>query len=426
MLRREQSVTYLVTAAILAGFLGNYLVMRSGTFVSLAGTGFAMYQFQPGSSTLGHLLEFGSALLFALAGLLAIVERRAWLSGGQWFCVALMLMATLLWTVWSFSTYGVAEMLLITGSPLLWIICLGVLAGTYERVWRATTWLAFPIAALSIVICVECLGQFKSYGLVTGPSPLMYYMIDAFWATGVVLLGNKTVRWPSLLAGSLILLACFVVASLILGRSWLIQIMLLMGLVTVRVSFSSRRTFLRNIAPMVVLLVLVCSVAFRYITTTQSESYSYLLTKMHQDNRSAQYHAFFDQVPLSHLILGGGPRASYSYRGDAQYQHIDNQFLWIPFRYGAAVLLGYLALIVLPGLRLLLVGGDWQTRGPALIILLWALALMGLSIYNGISWNPTNYLICLASGRCLAILHGRRRREVSGQPMLLPLSSRRG
>jgi len=124
--------------------------------------------------------------------------------------------------------------------------------------------------------------------------------------------------------------------------------------------------------------------------------------RLKEDSRSAQYSQLFEQVPLHGFVTGLGPKATYSYKGRTGYEYIDNQFLFILFKFGLPVLAGYCAVVIWPGLRLLFRPRNQRQRLVGIIFAFWGLASLGLSIFHSITLNPQNFLIILLAGASLA------------------------
>jgi hypothetical protein len=138
-----------------------------------------------------------------------------------------------------------------------------------------------------------------------------------------------------------------------------------------------------------------------------NEAINRLFGRVFVDSRSGQYDVFFSQVSFSHLILGGGPNASWQFgTADAyrEYQYFDNAFLWMAFIGGLPLMCSYLIVIIFPGIRLLFRGVAGNTAAAAILIALWGVACTGISTYTNPSLTPYSYLICLLAGRCLGAL----------------------
>jgi hypothetical protein len=129
-----------------------------------------------------------------------------------------------------------------------------------------------------------------------------------------------------------------------------------------------------------------------------------LEARLYQDDRSQQYVDFFSDVQWQELALGRGPAGTWYWPGIGNFQFIDNGYLWMAFIGGLPILLAYCVLILLPAVHALWAGAPLNISSAAWIILLWALALGGLSNYNIPSLTLQSYCISLFAGRCHAWL----------------------
>ena len=131
---------------------------------------------------------------------------------------------------------------------------------------------------------------------------------------------------------------------------------------------------------------------------------------MHEDTRTEQYEEFFAQVPLSDLILGRGPNGVWYFAGN-EYQYFDNSFLWMAFLGGLPLLISYLVLIIVPGFRAFFRGAKDDDAAASALLILWAIACLGVSTYSHPSLTPYSYFLCLLAGRCHGYLAEAREAE---------------
>jgi hypothetical protein len=129
------------------------------------------------------------------------------------------------------------------------------------------------------------------------------------------------------------------------------------------------------------------------------------------DTRTEQYRSFFEQVKPASLLLGGGPNASYETPYASGYLFIDNQYLYLLWKFGAMALIGYVSIVLWPGALTARTERNPLSRGEGILVCLWIMALGGLSVYNAVIHSPANYLIALLAGKHLSILSKRKARE---------------
>ena len=128
-----------------------------------------------------------------------------------------------------------------------------------------------------------------------------------------------------------------------------------------------------------------------------------LLDRLGEDTRTHQLETFMAQVPVTGLVSGMGPNAGYAFRDQPNYLFIDNQILFLLFKFGLPGLAGYALTILWPGMRAMPRAVSPEEKVAPIMLGLWILALLGISIFNAVAHNPSNYLIALLAGRCLAI-----------------------
>ena len=90
------------------------------------------------------------------------------------------------------------------------------------------------------------------------------------------------------------------------------------------------------------------------------------------------------------------------------YKYIDNQYLYALFHYGALLTLPWLCfwLIALLKRKESSVRIDGE-RSSMFIVIMWLMALGGLSVYNAVTINPQNFVVALIAGRSLFLKFNR-------------------
>jgi O-antigen ligase len=210
-------------------------------------------------------------------------------------------------------------------------------------------------------------------------------------------------RWLQLALALIPITACIPMAIMISSRSFalLSSIALAFGLL-----FALRARIRRSVLAVVAVICFTGAVAgaiLFLLSVTAPERVDALNERLFHDSRTSQYTQFFQQVPVEGLILGLGPKAAYTYKGRPNFQYIDNQVLYILFKLGLPVLIGYCAVVLWPGLRLLIKPAYQPQRMEGIVFILWILACLGLSIFHGILPNPSNFAIILLAGRAFTL-----------------------
>jgi len=71
----------------------------------------------------------------------------------------------------------------------------------------------------------------------------------------------------------------------------------------------------------------------------------------------------------------------------------------------------YLAIVVAPAVRALRLKPAEDDAAAVCLILIWGIALTGLSTFTGPSITVMDFLICIFAGRCHLFLAGARKRK---------------
>jgi hypothetical protein len=426
MLKRANLIPYMVCAAIICSFAGRQITWLLGRWEVEPNRLATQFVFVPGTTPIAHGLILVGVVLFCLAGLMALAKKRHPLSLLGWVAVQTMLIAAALWTLYSFVTLGVNQTVLMSGSPLLWVLAIGAFAGTEPDTIRVLSRFSIVAAVVMLLLTLYYISRFHLGAHLIGASPFIYSLVDTFWFTAFAVMLSERLRTPLFIFGVAMLAILTLLCIVALARGWLVQSLLLLLLTIARFYYSKRhvtmRTMLLTGITMVVSVALLSFIAHFFMQQQTDVAFQFM-NKLSQDNRSGQYQAFFAQVPWYHLIFGGGPEATYAYLGESRYRFIDNQFVFILFHYGLPVLLGYLALTVVPGYRLLQARMHWMLKGGGVLLLLWALALAGLSTFNSLAWDPKNMVMYVTGGYCLELLYRVRWRDRHGAVASLPVTS---
>ena len=95
---------------------------------------------------------------------------------------------------------------------------------------------------------------------------------------------------------------------------------------------------------------------------------------------------------MSEMIFGQGVNARYYWNGRS-YGFIDNQLLFLCFRYGIVPMVVLLLMII----RGIVIG--WKNKkNEKYILLMWLAALFGLSVYFNISMDISNLIVMMLIG----------------------------
>lgn len=181
----------------------------------------------------------------------------------------------------------------------------------------------------------------------------------------------------------LIYLCCFMLiysSIIIASRGWMIQSVLLF--IFCYLSFSNKR--LRSRIFRILFLIVLMYIVYRIMQYFLGNQIEYLFARFSEDTRSNQLETFFEQVPFSKLLIGQGVDASYIYGKKGSYKYIDNQFLFIMFRYGILPIVLYVFPFVYSFIKTGKKNGIFYWIKRNFVLIMWLLAMGGLSIYYAI------------------------------------------
>jgi hypothetical protein len=401
------SVALIVILAVVLDWFST-LLNWLGAELTLSGEK-GLFQMNYEEPTLARAMRLLALLLFVGAGLLSALQpRRARLPRLAAFLLYPMLACCTLWTLIGYEPSDYIEHLLSTWHPLVFVMCLGIFAGLDRSLWKLAHPLSLGLAYGSMALGCYYTARYSTMGQFSGVNPMVEYLQLTFWLSlGAVALNSSTRSWLYL-APLLPLASCIPMAMMIGSRSFalLCAAGLAAGL------FYALQRFIRS-SRRSLIVVLVCTslVGAGFIwalAVAAPENLDALQHHLFEDTRSSQYRDFFEQVSLLRLVPGLGPNASYIYGDRGNYGHIDNQFIFIAFKLGLPVLLGYGALVLWPGLTLLFTARNQSQRRIGVLFAFWTLATLGLSIFHAVAPNPENFLIILLAGRAIDLKQTQR------------------
>jgi hypothetical protein len=225
------------------------------------------------------------------------------------------------------------------------------------------------------------------------------------WFAAYQLLAAPKTSLLSIAMRAIPVAACALVAVYNQGRGWLLLCVLALLLMALRPLFLRQQRAMVKVASILIFAAAVFTLTWFLLQQYYPMALEGLLRRLTADTRSEQYRLFFAQVGPLDLLLGKGPEAVYRNSFNRMsYSYFDNQFLWMAFKGGSVIALGYAFLVVLPGVRLLFAARDESDYAAAGTLVLWGLALAGLSTFNTISFSAQNFYMLILAGYCHARL----------------------
>ena len=386
--------------------LGQLVMTRAATTLYYAAHGAAI----------GSVIAAG-----VLAGLLGGFRS---LGGGARLALRVLSATAAIWAVVSYTAGEIFSRAIFSATgPFVWFTLVFVMAGTDRRIWSYIDPVIRVLAYASTGLALRTLmtSEWRYY---SGYSKYTAYAILLTWLGGWTLLTATRVRGFRLLVRASPQIVAIVMAICALARSWTILSVLI---ITAFILLRSREqgsvvSGVRTLIMVCVLCAVVGAVVYTTVPQTLSDSVNGLTARVDKDTRTAQYTAFFSVVPVADLLLGRGPKGTWYWKNfDVEYQYFDNGYLWMLFLGGVPTLLCYVAIVVWPAIRALRCDPLGADRAAVCLVLVWALALTGLSTYTLPSVGFTSFLVSLWVGRCHLILAERagrapRRAQVVSVP----------
>lgn len=321
----------------------------------------------------------------------------------------IMLASAIVWFILDVLNLGMDSVLYSTSNIFGYLTILAFAIGFQKELFETIVKQCLPFAifllAVSIVSYVQFSIQVKQGAL--GNSQALITFIASFWLFCIGSIYNlKTKKFPLLLIK--IVAAVFPVMALLLGsRSWLIQSVLWLF---VYIYLEQSDKGLKKTGKIIFYIVIIAFALFYLISSYFNLAFDRLLDK--GDTRTFQYEQLFAQINIWDLLVGQGQGFKYYQNGEL-YSYIDNGYLMVLMRYGILVAIPYVACFVLPLIR------AWRKRkelgtdlGYAWIILMWLMAIGGLSVYNMVIIDIKSIMLPVIAGY-LTLLCTEKKKDAS-------------
>jgi hypothetical protein len=361
--------------------------------------------------TVARLIFAGGFFMLMLASLFFVVKSWHKVSMGLKVALVLMQVWMIIRAILAFSTGPQVSLSEICGTkgPLTWIACCIVFVGISPNGWQLARKLFVVLSNVAAVIVIAKMTlsggisstEQQAGRFFVGYIPLLIWTVPLLFydpeATGASSLRTIWIMFP--------LLVLYISSILSGNRSWI----LMMVMHTAIIAFKYGKIILvRPRTSYVILLFMIISV------WAASEVYgeklrgvaSFLSDTWYVDTRTDQYRQFLSQVSFTDLVIGKGPRATWIWNG-LEYEWIDGQFTLLAFNGGLILLSTYIIIIVWPAFRLLYKRPSWRHAAPAIVLVFWTLAMIGLSTFTSVKVSYENAVICILAGRCYYLVGDR-------------------
>jgi hypothetical protein len=368
-----------------------------------------------------HGLALGSVMAAGVAAL--ATGHFRFISIGVRLAYVVLFATAGIWTIVSYRAEQIfsREIFGATG-PFVWLTLLFVLAGTSRQLWVTIDPVLRILAFATTLLAALNVLQSSGSAYVLGYTKHTVYCGLLMWLGGWTLLAAvRQTGWKLAVAAAPVVLL-LITAIQSQARSWIVLSLLLGGTFVFlrRRDQGSLLTGVRDALVLGAVLLVLGTGAMLFL----GDAVEGVADRLSEDTRTAQYLDFFSVVPASDLILGRGPAGTWYWYGVGDYQYFDNAFLWMLFIGGIPTLLCYLTIVIGPALRSLKIHPTGEDAAAMFLLLLWGLALTGLSTYTIPSVWFSSYLVSLCAGRCHVMLaeRGHRRVPVRRAVGLRPLS----
>ena len=313
-------------------------------------------------------------------------------------CVLLLFAFMLIFAILSIAEKGLIDVLRMPITPFVYMLFLGVFACLDEEVIRIIKKLSIPIGSVCIIVAFFYVIRFNiNYGGVISNSPQIIYLSTGFWPFAFGILTDENSSFKKKLYIYLVLILALLTAAIYGTRGWCIQVLLLMLIYT----FKNTKKSIGSIIKILIVVAVVFIVAYLIFQKYFPWYYNYLLNRLFSDSRSWQYREIFEQNSFLDLFFGKGMFATYESSHYGAYSYIDNGFIQMLFYFGAIPLLLYVLILLIPLFKCLKYKIPFRKKMVSMVLVLWILAIGGLSVYNVAIMDMRLFYIVATCAYCL-------------------------
>lgn len=374
-----------------------YLFVRASTGYYYIPPNSLVVQYSIGGSTLATVILY---IGYALTVVLGILEYRKVMTIRYFAYAIFIFIPILFWLLSDVFEYPIRSILAITTiNPFTFFILIAAYAGMNPKTWDLVLRLCRIIAPILILLSAAyTVHFFMVYGArPISNSPQIMYLSAGFWPLAVWALCNDTVK-KDVLTVVLMIIALFC-SVLYNSRGWVIQCILL--IVIYFIFKNKKHSAFKPLAIMASIFVLV-GVAYFLAMRFVPDRITSLLWKFNMgfSSRQWQYDSLFSQYSFSDILFGKGSFATYETEEYGRFMYFDNAFMNIILKYGILPSVLFLIAILHPMLSLLFSHRSFYSKGPAIILFLFFLAIMGVSVFCTVSIDLKFFIISILMGRC--------------------------
>lgn len=411
VLRKPRAASYRHNVALIMIFICfiYYVCVRgfSGNFYIPSNTQTVYYQL--GGNT------FATTVLYLGFSISLIMGMREYENkcGPKYILTPLIMFVPIfLWCVIDiFNGHSLRSLLGITTiCPLTFFMLFAAYIGMNPIAWGKVVTIC-NIAAITFVLlsAIATVVFITNYGSVNiANSPQIIFLSIGFIPLAIrVLLSSKTNN----IVNVTLLIAAILCAIFYNSRGWIVQLLLLsMCYFFIR---NQKYSLARKVVYTIVALTVIVLV-FYAATQIFPERVSSLMNKFDTGfaSRAWQYNDLLSQYSFSDLLFGKGSFATYDTEVYGTFMYFDNAFVNISMKYGVGVAIIFLVILLKTPLKLLLSKKPNSSKHPALIIMLFFAAIMGVSVYFVVTVDLKFFLISIVLGRCEYLYRCQRSIEI--------------
>ncbi len=380
--------------------------ITAGSYKEWTYTPFASYK----TTTALHILCITCGISAAVLSWVGGAWRHLGIT--TWLVLLLYLMTACVWLAVGVFSMPFINFIETNNSPVVWLVVPCFIVGYHKDIGKYFNIIATTVSWGMILPMLYSIVKMRGYGRFESVNPHVIYLSLVLWFAAYHFLSSESKLLRVQLARAFPLIICCLVAVYNQGRGWLMQCFLVFGLFMIKpVLLGEKKAWSRLLLGGLVMLFGI-GVAAAILVSLYPEAVNGLFERGLEDTRTAQYEEFFGQVSPGTIIVGGGPNATYqSNYGHAEaemdYTYFDNQFIWMLFKGGVGITLGYVILVLIPAFRLFFRSRNHHEYAASAVLILWTLALLGLCTYHNVNWNAQNVFALILAGFCQYSLRSR-------------------
>lgn len=312
--------------------------------------------------------------------------------------------------LFGFGVFWIGYDFLFNGRSLVWLIRdpfssftylvpLAIFIGMKKSLWSDIKKYTFVCAVVLIFASfISAIDFYRLFNTKFRPVAcgMIYWFYKGFFLLLATILFTDEWRIKYKPLTFILIIMLFVVAAILQARSWFIQTIIL---------FVVYMATAKNKRGSNLLTILISAFVLLIFFATNEEIFTGLFNRFSTsgDTRSGQLEQFFEQISFKDLMLGQGINANYTFGSADEFNYIDNQFLLSLFRFGLIPTIAYTFLLIYPIYKSI----DEKNKKclkQSLLMLIWLLAILGLSVFFSLAFEIAGFVIFIMVGRNISEL----------------------